>query len=90
MRDIQPVLLSGVSKGALFGTRLCLQSVVCYMLCSVAVKMPLPSPVAMAFLRQENMAVIAWLVATGFAIQLKFVAISYNRFYTIHVVQIWT
>ena len=33
MRDIQPVLLSGVSKGAPFGTRLCLQSVVCYTLC---------------------------------------------------------
>ena len=30
VRDIQPVLLSGVSKGAPFGTRLCLQSVVCY------------------------------------------------------------
>ena len=26
-------LLSGVSKGAPFGTRLCLQSVVCYTLC---------------------------------------------------------
>ena len=33
VRDIQPVLLSGVSKGAPFGTRLCLQSVVCYTLC---------------------------------------------------------
>ena len=33
VRDIQPVLLSGVSKGYPFGTRLCLQSVVCYTLC---------------------------------------------------------
>ena len=33
VRDIQPVLLFGVSKGAPFGTRLCLQSVVCYTLC---------------------------------------------------------
>ena len=33
VRDIQPVLLFGVSKGYPFGTRLCLQSVVCYTLC---------------------------------------------------------
>ena len=33
VRDIQPALLFGVSKGAPFGTRLCLQSVVCYTLC---------------------------------------------------------